>query len=72
MLASGNPNGVYHRCALRYIELLKREGVTVRERMTAGAVENLQLLLDPMSGVDVALVQGGAATFPEADGLGRF
>jgi hypothetical protein len=34
VLASGNPNGVYHRYALRYIELLKREGVTVQERMT--------------------------------------
>ena len=29
-------------------------GVTVDERITAGADENLKLLLDPKSGVDVA------------------
>ena len=29
----------------------------------------MRLLLDPSSGVDVAFLQGGIATFPEADGL---
>jgi ABC-type nitrate/sulfonate/bicarbonate transport system substrate-binding protein len=41
----------------------------VDERMTSGAAENLQLLLDPKSKVDVAFMQGGAATFPAADNL---
>jgi hypothetical protein len=31
--------GVYHRYAKRYKELLAREGVTLEERMTAGAEE---------------------------------
>ena len=69
VLASGPEAGVYHRHALRYIELLRREGVTVVERMTGGAADNLRLLLDPRSGVDVALMQGGVATSPDADGL---
>ena len=59
VLASGAEGGVYHRFARRYKELLAREGVTVDERITAGADENLKLLLDPKSGVDVAFMQGG-------------
>ncbi len=69
VLASGSTNGVYHRYAQRYVELLAREGVTVNERLTEGAVENLQLLLDPKSGVDVAFLQGGLAEPPRTDGL---
>ena len=37
--------------------------------MTNGAGDNLRLLLDPNSGVDVAFMQGGIAQFPEADDL---
>lgn len=69
VLASGAEFGVYHRYAMRYKELLAREGVKVEERMTSGAAENLQLLLDPKSGVDVAFMQGGVATFPAANDL---
>jgi TRAP transporter TAXI family solute receptor len=61
VLASGPEGGVYHRYARRYKEILAREGVTVEERVTAGAAENLKLLLDPKSGVDVAFMQGGVA-----------
>ena len=69
VLASGTEGGLYHQYALRYQEILRREGVTVEERLTGGARTNLALLLDPKSGVDVAFVQGGLATFPEADGV---
>src|SRR5271165_2928066 len=69
VLASGDENGIYHQYALRYKETLGRRGVAVDERMTGGALDNLHLLLDPKSGVDVAFMQGGIATFPEADGL---
>ena len=69
VVASGNANGVYHRYAQRYVQLLARDGVTVHERMTEGAAENLRLLLDPKSGVDVAFLQGGLAKSPETDGL---
>ncbi len=69
VLASGNANGVYHHYAQRYVQLLAHEGVTVQERMTEGASENLRLLLDPKSGVDVAFLQGGLAKSPQTDGL---
>jgi TRAP transporter TAXI family solute receptor len=69
VLASGPEGGIYHQYALRYQEILGREGVKVEERMTGGASDNLDLLLDPKSGVDVAFMQGGVATFPKADGL---
>src|SRR5271165_5514345 len=69
VLASGDENGIYHQYALRYKETLGRRGVAVDERMTGGALDNLHLLLDPKSGVDVAFMQGGVASFPEADGL---
>jgi len=62
VFASGAEYGLYHRLALRYRDILARDGVQVVERMTSGAVENLELLRDPNSGVDVALTQGGVAT----------
>ena len=44
----------------RYAELLKSYGVTVELRATQGSGENLRLLRDPKSGVDIAFVQGGS------------
>src|SRR5260221_3679132 len=67
VLASGIADGLPHQYARRYIEILARSGVTVEERTTAGPDENLRLLLDAHSGVDVAFVQGGIARFPEAN-----
>jgi TRAP-type uncharacterized transport system substrate-binding protein len=69
VLASGAESGIYYQYALRYKEILGREGVKVDVRMTRGAEDNLGLLLDPKSEVDVAFMQGGIATFPAADGL---
>jgi TRAP transporter TAXI family solute receptor len=68
VLASGPDFGAYHEYAQRYKALLAREGVRVDERMTGGAEENLGLLRDPKSGVDVAFMQGGVAP-PGADDL---
>ena len=47
--------------AKRYQEILKRHGVTLDVRQTAGSVSNVQLLADPESGVDVAFVQSGTS-----------
>jgi TRAP transporter TAXI family solute receptor len=69
VLASGAEFGAYHQYAKRYQEILAREGVKVEERLTNGAADNLRLLLDPNSGVDVAFMQGGVATFPAAEDL---
>jgi TRAP-type uncharacterized transport system substrate-binding protein len=64
VVASGPAAGMYHGYAERYKAYLAREGVTLTERITNGAAENLALLADPHSGVDVAFVQGGAAQPP--------
>jgi len=45
----------------RYKERLERLGLAVDLRETAGAVENVKLLQDPNSGVDIAFVTGGVS-----------
>lgn len=69
VLASGLEDGVNHRLAQRYIEILARSGVTVEERLTHGAGENMDLLRDPGSGVDIAFTQGGIAKSPDTDSV---
>jgi TRAP-type uncharacterized transport system substrate-binding protein len=67
VLASGLEDGLFHQYAKRYVEILARSGVTIEERMTAGAGDNLRLLEDPHSSVDIGFTQGGIAKFPEAN-----
>jgi TRAP-type uncharacterized transport system substrate-binding protein len=69
VLASGLEDGLLHEHAKRYIEILARSGVTVEERITNGPGDNLQLLQDPHSGVDIGFTQGGIAKFPEANSV---
>ena len=69
VLASGLEDGLPHHYARRYIEILARAGVVVEERMTSGAGENLQLLQNPHSGVDIGFTHGGVARAPEADNV---
>ena len=69
VLASGPEFSLYHQQALRYKQVLAEHGLTLEERITEGAGENFRLLLDRKSGVDIAFVQGGVATFPEANSL---
>jgi len=60
VLATGVEQGAYAEFGRRYAALLKEHGITVELRNTQGAAENLKLLRDPDSGVDIAFVQGGA------------
>jgi TRAP-type uncharacterized transport system substrate-binding protein len=76
VLATGSQQGAYAEFGKRYADQLKAYGITVELRYTQGAAENLALLRDPKSGVDIAFVQGGAdATLSgrgegaQADGL---
>ncbi len=64
VLATGVSQGAYAAFGERYAERLKQHGITVELRATQGAAENLALLRDPASGVDVGFVQGGAADAP--------
>jgi TRAP-type uncharacterized transport system substrate-binding protein len=59
VMATGGPQGAYHEFGKRYAEQLKRHGITVTLRQTQGAAENLALIRQPDSGVDIVLAQGG-------------
>jgi TRAP-type uncharacterized transport system substrate-binding protein len=66
VLATGAEQGAYAEFGKRYAEFLRQHGITVELRTTQGAAENLSLLRDPKSNVDIAFVQGGAGE--QADG----
>ncbi len=59
VLATGPDQGAYGEFAKRYQPLLAAQGVSVTLRKTQGSAENLALLRDPASGVQVAFVQSG-------------
>ncbi|MBR0774814.1 ABC transporter substrate-binding protein [Bradyrhizobium diazoefficiens] len=69
VLASGLEDGLLHQHARRYIEILARSGVTVEERITNGPGDNLKLLQDPNSGVDIGFTQGGIVQASDADNV---
>lgn len=60
VLATGAEQGAYHEFGKRYQALLKTYGIQVELRNTQGSADNLALLRDPSSGVQIAFVQGGA------------
>ena len=73
-IATGSPNQTYEAVGKKYREILGRSHVDVVVRNTSGAVENLRLLNENESGVQVAVVQGGIGTrekYPELVSLGR-
>lgn len=60
VLATGTVQGAYAEFGQHYVDILARHGIKVELRPTQGSAENLALLRDPGSGVDLAFVQGGA------------
>ena len=69
VIATGRSDGAYYRFAQQYRDRLSRERITLEIRETTGSVENIRLLEDPASGVDVAFVQGGTASAAKTDRL---
>jgi TRAP-type uncharacterized transport system substrate-binding protein len=61
VLATGSEQGAYAAFGKRYQEELKRFGIEVVLRPTAGSRENLRLLQDPKNDVQLAFVQGGSS-----------
>jgi TRAP transporter TAXI family solute receptor len=57
VVATGQPDGTYDALGREYQRRLRREGLTVELRRTAGSVENVTLL--QRGEADVAFVQGG-------------
>lgn len=68
VLATGVDQGAYAEFGKRYAAFLARHGIAVELRPTQGSAENIALLRDPGSGVDLAFVQGGSEAAPAADG----
>ena len=60
VLATGDAQGAYAEFGKRYVQALKEYGIQVELRSTQGAAENLKLLEDPASGVDIAFVLPGS------------
>jgi TRAP transporter TAXI family solute receptor len=67
VLATGPAQGAYAEFAPRYVQALRRHGITVELRATEGSAENLRLLR--AGEVDAAFVQAGNAPIdpPEED-----
>lgn len=65
VLATGPEQGAYSEFGQRYVEQLKRHGIEVVLRPTQGSADNLKLLQDEDSGVDLAFVQGGAGSLDQ-------
>jgi len=63
-IATGPPGDTYARIAQSYREILARNGVQLRLVPTNGAVDNVRLLSDPHSGIDVGFVQVGLEQSP--------
>jgi TRAP transporter TAXI family solute receptor len=68
-VATGRSDGAYYRFAQQYRDRLAREGITLDIRETTGSVENIRLLEDPASGIDIAFVQGGTASAAKTESL---
>jgi TRAP-type uncharacterized transport system substrate-binding protein len=69
VLATGQEHGAYAEFGKRYAALLKAHGITVELHATQGTAENLALLRDTDSRIDLAFVQGGGDTARSADDI---
>lgn len=69
VMAAGQHEGRYAHYAKLYQERLNKDGITLELRPSSGAMQNLQLLSEADSGVDVGFVQGGTGFGANAPNL---
>ena len=69
IIATGGEKGAYYAMGQEIKRRLADSGITVEVRKTQGSVENLELLNDPTSGVDIAIVQSGISNAKERPNL---
>ena len=69
VMATGPEGGAYQEIGRRYQAILARAGVQLRLVSTDGALQNLAMLRDLHSGVDIALIQGGTTSEAEASDI---
>ena len=58
-IATGFPDGLYHQFAKQLQVELAKEKIVLRIQNTGGSVDNLVLMADSKSGVDLAIIQSG-------------
>ena len=68
VLATASEQGAYAAFGKQYQEELKKFGIEVVLRPSAGSRENLRLLQDPKNDVQIAFVQGGSVSTQPAEG----
>jgi TRAP-type uncharacterized transport system substrate-binding protein len=68
-MATAAQGGAYHEFGLRYRDVLAKSGIRLRLVNTSGSLENLALLRDRQSGVQIAFIQGGATTAQESPNI---
>ncbi len=72
LMATGFKGTGFHYFGLKYREAFARVGVDLDLRETTGAVENLELLQTPASGIQIAFVLGGISDGDRSPGLLSF
>jgi TRAP-type uncharacterized transport system substrate-binding protein len=68
-IAAGMVGSGYDNFARQYAGILARHGIALEIRNSAGAVEDLDLLRDPATGVQAALTTFGVTQLADADAL---
>ena len=68
-ISTASQTGNYYAIGRKYAEILKKSGIDLEVRTSAGSPENVKRLLDRASGVQVALLQGGTTNREESKGL---
>jgi TRAP transporter TAXI family solute receptor len=69
VMATGSPGGAYANYGEAYAKILARDGIRLKLVNTSGSVENLKLLEDNSSAVQLSFVQGGLATLTDSQRL---
>ena len=70
VIAGSFKGGHYERLATRYKEIIERRfRIAVEVRTTGGAPDNLKLLQDPNSGIQIGFLQGGLSNRDQAPDL---
>src|SRR5208283_672861 len=67
-IGTGFKGGSYEFYGEKYKEILARSHIQLDVRRTEATGQNLKLLMDPGSGVQVAFVQGGVANSKQTPG----
>jgi uncharacterized protein len=68
-IAAASKGSPYYRLAEQYRKILAQSGIDLEIRETSGSFENLRLLKDASSGVQLAFLQGGLASALDAPNL---